>query len=214
MKSRAWLALAGLCFSATLTAQEDPGLVLVNRFVSEIETFQGSFRQSLLDADGELIEEMRGTVEIRRPGQFRWDSTEPYEQWLIADGLNIWSYDLDLEQVTVKAQAEALDNTPAMILSGANTALDQFNFVESYEEAGYRWVRLEPVDRNSGFTRMEMGFLEGDLNRLVFFDSLAQTTLVQLDEVRINEDIDATRFEFDVPESVDLIGTPAEASAD
>ena len=40
----------------------------------------------------------------------------------------------------------AIDNTPAMILSGASTALDQFNFVESYEEAGYRWVRLEPID--------------------------------------------------------------------
>ena len=115
----------------------DDGVTLVENFVSGIETFQGGFRQTLLDADGEVLEETSGTLEIRRPGQFRWDNAEPYEQQLVADGLNIWSYDVDLEQVTVKAQAEALSNTPALVLSGAGPALEQFDVIESYEEAAH-----------------------------------------------------------------------------
>ena len=136
---------------------------------------------------------------------------EPYEQQLVADGLNIWSYDVDLEQVTVKAQAEALANTPALVLSGAGSALEQFNVVESYDEAAHTWVRLEPKAADAGFSRMEMGFVDGQLDRLVFFDTLAQTTLVQFDDVLVNETIDAERFEFSVPEYADVIGTPAKA---
>jgi len=195
-------------------ASADEGRALVDAFVSQIDTFEADFRQSLLDPAGAVIEESSGTLEIQRPGQFRWDNNEPYEQWLIADGTNIWSYDVDLEQVTVKPQARALANTPALILSGDASAFEQFDFVATYEETVHTWVRLAPTDTASGFTRMELGFIDGNLDRMVFFDSLNQTTLVQLDNVRVNEAIDSGRFEFSVPDGVDLIGTPAAPSAD
>ena len=203
---RAFLVAVCLWSGAALA---DDGVRLVENFVSGIETFQGGFRQTLIDPDGEVVEETRGTLEIRRPGQFRWDNTEPYEQQLVADGVNIWSYDVDLEQVTVKAQSEALANTPALVLSGAGSALDQFDVIESYEEAAHTWVRLEPRAADAGFSRMEMGFVDGQLDRLVFFDTLAQTTLVQFDDVVVNETIAAERFEFTIPEFADVIGTPA-----
>jgi outer membrane lipoprotein carrier protein len=196
------------------TVQADNGRALVDAFVSDIDTFEADFRQSLLDANGTVIEESSGTLEIRRPGQFRWDNIEPYEQWLIADGTNIWSYDVDLEQVTVKPQTQALANTPALILSGDDSAFDQFEFVETYEEGPHTWVRLAPVDDASGFTRMDLGFVDGTLDRMVFFDTLEQTTLVQFDDVAVNEAIDPARFEFNVPDGVDLIGTPAARRAD
>jgi outer membrane lipoprotein carrier protein len=189
----------------------DRGLSLVESFVSGIDSFSGRFRQSLVDADGVVIDETAGTVEILRPGRFRWDNTEPYEQWLVADGLNIWNYDVDLEQVTVKPQATALANTPALILSGASDAFEQFEYIESYQEADYYWVRLDPREADAGFDRMELGFLDDVLYRMVFFDNLGQTTLVQLEDVEVNPELDPVRFEFEIPEFADLIGTPASA---
>jgi outer membrane lipoprotein-sorting protein len=44
---------------------------------------------------------------------------------------------------------------------------------------------------------------------MVFFDNLEQTTLVALYDVKVNEPIDDSRFEFRVPDEVDLVGTPA-----
>ncbi len=200
-----------LCLLGGAAVASDDGERLVEGFVNGIETFQGEFRQTLLDPDGEVLEETRGSLQIRRPGQFRWDNTDPYEQQLVADGLNIWSYDVDLEQVTVKPQVETLANTPALILSGSGSALEQFNVVESYVEAAHTWVRLEPKAADAGFSRMEMGFVDGQLDRLVFFDTLAQTTLVQFDDVVVNESIEPERFVFSVPEFADVIGTPARA---
>ncbi|MDE0789594.1 MAG: outer membrane lipoprotein chaperone LolA [Woeseiaceae bacterium] len=190
---------------------DDLGEKLVKDFLTDVITLEGRFEQSLIDAGGAIIERTSGTLEIERPMRFRWLYTEPYEQWLVADGVNIWSYDLDLEQVTVKAQAEALANTPALLLGGSANALEQFDFGGTTVEKIITWVRLEPKDKNSGFNRVELGFIENQMLRMMFFDNLKQTTLIALHNVKRNELIDAARFEFVVPDGVDLVGTPAVA---
>jgi outer membrane lipoprotein carrier protein len=187
---------------------DDAGERLVAGFVENVETLQGRFEQALIDAGGEVVERSSGTLEIARPGRFRWTYFEPYEQQLVADGLNIWSYDVDLAQVTVKPQAEALANTPALLLGGDEQALSQFRFDGATLENGTTWVRMIPVDTSSGFERMELGFLDGQLTRMAFFDNLEQTTLVALYDVVTNEPIDAARFAFEVPADADLVGVP------
>ena len=205
--------LASLCLATTVLAQspDDHGKQLVDEFIEDVESFSGSFEQVLIDADGEVIERTTGTLEISRPGKFRWSYIEPYEQWLIADGLNIWSYDVDLAQVTVKPQAAALANTPALLLSGSADALDQFDYEGSYDETVTTWVKLAPRNTDSGFLRMELGFIDDTLNRMVFFDNLEQTTLVEFRDVAVNGQIDPARFEFLVPDDVDVVGMPAVA---
>ena len=187
------------------------GEALVREFVTDVVTFSGEFEQSLIDPDGRILETTTGTLEIQRPGRFRWVYAEPYEQWLIADGTNIWSYDIDLEQVTVKPQADALANTPALLLGGSGDAMEQFEYDGSFDESGLTWVRLLPVDADSGFRRVELGFDNRRLNRMVFHDNLEQTTVVILKDVAVNEPLDAARFEFTVPEDVDVVGKPAAA---
>jgi len=192
---------------------EGVGEKLVNDFIQNVTTLQGRFEQSLVDAAGEIIERSSGTLEIERPGRFRWAYSDPYEQWLVADGLNVWSYDVDLAQVTVKPQAEALANTPALLLGGNEDALAQFRFEGAIVEAGTTWVRMVPIDNTSGFERMELGFFNGQLSRMVFFDNLEQTTLVALYDVKTNEPIDAGQFSFTVPDDVDLVGIPVVAES-
>ena len=211
MKRRLSLCALMLVGQMAQGADEDPGRRYVDNFVADVVTFQGNFEQALLDADGQVIDKTTGTLEIQRPGQFRWSYIEPYEQWLVADGLNVWSYDVDLAQVTVKPQASALANTPALLLGGSANALEQFTYEESYVEADTTWVRLTPRNTESGFERVELGFLDGTLHRMVFFDNLEQTTLVALSEVSVNLPIDADRFNFVVPEGVDVVGVPAVA---
>ena len=201
--------LAGAACGALADASVDTaGEALVEDFLTNVITFEGRFEQKLIDAEGAVVEVSNGHLEIERPGRFRWTYADPYEQWLVADGLNIWSYDVDLAQVTVKPQAKALTNTPALLLGGAAEALQQFEFDGSMVEAGTTWVRLLPVDPDSGFKRLELGFTEAQLSRMVFFDNLEQTTLVALYDVRVNEPIDATRFEFVLPDDADLVGVP------
>ena len=203
--------LLGLAAMAADPVDEEIGRELVDSFVEDITTFSAAFEQVLIDPDGEVLERTTGTLEISRPGKFRWSYVEPYEQWLIADGLNIWSYDLDLAQVTVKPQADALANSPALLLGGSDGALDQFDYQGSYRETVTTWVRLAPKNTESGFLRMELGFIDDVLKRMVFFDNLEQTTLVEFGDVAVNEPIDMTRFTFMIPDDIDVVGTPVSA---
>lgn len=205
------LALTLSMASAAGAPGTDPGQKLVDNFVTDVKTLSSRFEQRLIEANGEIIEVSSGTLDIQRPSRFRWAYDEPYEQWLVADGINVWNYDIDLAQVTVKPQIEALANTPALLLGGSRAALDEFEFDGSYEAGGLTWVRMRPIDTESGFKRVELAFNDGTLARMMFLDNLEQTTLVSLYEVLVNESIDTSQFEFVVPNDVDVVGTPATA---
>ena len=180
----------------------------VEHFLDDVRTLSAAFSQTLIDADGIQVEASSGTLDIARPGRFRWVYREPYEQWLVADGRNVWSYDVDLEQVTVKAQAVALANTPALLLGGADDVLAEFDFVASTENEGLTWARFAPRSTDNGFRHVDLAFRGGTLARMVFYDNLDQTTVIALTDVVVNGDIADGLFTFEVPEGVDLVGTP------
>lgn len=222
LSSRVAPALAAgalLCLFNASAAGADPaaeqaaGRELVEQFVTEVRTMSGRFEQQLVSENDEVVESSSGTFRIMRPGRFRWSYSEPYEQLLVADGTNVWSYDVDLEQVTVKPQAEALGSTPASLLGGSTDVLEDFEVTDSFTDRGTVWVRLRPTDGDTGFETIELGFTDGVLTRMILSDELEQTTLVALHDVKVNEEIDPAQFEFSAPEGVDLVGRPAVPAA-
>jgi outer membrane lipoprotein carrier protein len=200
--------------AAASDVSDEHARALVDSFVNDVRTFSGNFEQTLLDANGDLLETSSGRLDIHRPGRFRWEYDSPYEQWLVADGVNIWSYDVDLAQVTVKPQSEALANTPATLLGGGKDAMDEFAIEPaapqgSPDDGLTTWVRLTPVDAESGFRHVDLGFVADTLTRMVFLDNLEQTTIVSLSQVAVDKPVDPGRFQFVVPDDVDVVGTPA-----
>ncbi len=202
-------AIPALLFARLSAADASLGESLVTGFVTEVTTLSARFEQSVLDAEGALVDASSGTIEIQRPGRFRWATDEPYEQQVIADGRNVWSYDVDLAQVTVKPQADALSNTPALLLGGDTEALADFIVEEAVPDGDVTWVRLVPRDDSSGFKRLVLGFADDILARMVFLDSLEQQTIVELRDVVYNASLDGALFEFTPPDDADIVGTPA-----
>ncbi len=219
--SRAAAAVAAgslLCLLGALTGAEPgggdaAGREVVENFVSDVNTMSGRFEQKLVSEDDAVVESSSGTFEIMRPGRFRWSYSEPYEQLLVADGTNVWSYDVDLEQVTVRPQTEVLGSTPASLLGGSTEVLENFEVLDSFTDRGTFWVHLRPTSGDNGFETVELGFTDGVLTRMILADELKQKTLVALYDVAVNEQIDAERFRFSPPEGVDLVGRPAQPSA-
>ena len=203
------IAIPAILSTRLVVADASLGESLVTGFVADVTTLSAGFEQSVLDAEGAVVDASSGTIQIERPGRFRWATDEPYEQQIVADGLNVWSYDVDLAQVTVKAQDDALANTPALLLGGDADALADFIVEEAVVDGDITWVRLVPRDDSSGFKRVVLGFTDEVLARMVFLDSLDQQTVVELRDVVYNASIDSSRFEFTPPDDADIVGTPA-----
>jgi len=147
---------------------------------------------------------------IKRPNQFLWNYQEPFEQLVVADGMNLWIYDVELGQVTVSPLDELISATPAMLLSGDQVVRDGFEVTENFTTNGINWVRLVPKLEGTDFNTVFIGFREGVLARLELLDGLDQVTEIQFEEVELNPMILDSTFNFIPPEGADVIGQPSE----
>ena len=67
-------------------------------FFAEKGSMRADFVQTVQGAAFAQPEESRGTLQLQRPGKFRWDYMQPYKQQIVGDGQRLWIYDVDLEQ--------------------------------------------------------------------------------------------------------------------
>jgi outer membrane lipoprotein carrier protein len=196
--------LAGL-FSLSVMAQNG-GAEKLNQFVDKVQTFEAHFEQMVIDTEGNILEQAEGQFQLQRPGKFRWDYQTPYPQQIVADGEKIWFYDVDLEQVTVKSQQEALAETPASLLSGEVVPAEKYHVQNLPSDDGLVWVQLSPKDPESNFQAVSLAFEGTVLKQMIMRDSFDQRTRLTFSQVRENPLFDNSTFDFSPPAGVDVVG--------
>jgi outer membrane lipoprotein carrier protein len=175
-------------------------------FLQSVVTFKAQFEQVVLGPQGEVIETAPGKFILARPGKFRWDYLNPYPQEIVADGTRIWFYDVDLEQVTVQPQKEALTDTPATLLSGEMLPDEKYQVTDLTSDDGYAWVELIPKDAESNFQSVRFAFDDQGLRQMIMRDSFDQYTRLIFSDVSENMELDEKTFVFVPPEGVDVVG--------
>ncbi|MDF1587619.1 MAG: outer membrane lipoprotein chaperone LolA [Gammaproteobacteria bacterium] len=178
----------------------------LNVFVQTVVTFKANFKQTVIDQQGKVIEEARGVFVLERPGKFRWDYTSPYPQHIVADGTRIWFYDVDLEQVTVKSQQEALTDTPATLLSGEMLPQDKYSLTDIDSDDGLLWVQLVPKDAESNYQTVTLAFDDAGLRQMLMKDSFDQRTRLVFSQAKENLELETDEFKFVPPQGVDVVG--------
>jgi outer membrane lipoprotein carrier protein len=204
--------VAAAALSGAGAAAQEPaattGDQYLERFLTEAATLQADFEQELRDAAGQVVETATGRLSLRRPNQFFWEYREPIEQIVLADGDNLWIYDVDLAQATVTPLSDLVEATPAMLLSGDAAVRDSFETLESFSDGGTEWVRLAPNTPGADFRSILIGFRAGELASLELLDGLDQTTRIEFSDVVVNAALPRGIFAFEPPRGVDVIGEP------
>jgi len=175
-------------------------------FFNGLLTMQADFDQQVLDGNRQLLQSSQGHMWIMRPGRFRWDYVTPYKQQLVADGERLWSYDEELEQVTVQPASEVLTSTPAMLLSGTQPLEQLFTIEETNATAGDRQVTLIPKSDDSNVTRLNVHFSGELLTRIDAEDNFGNTTQFSFTRLERNPKLDEKLFTFTPPAGADVIG--------
>jgi chaperone LolA len=193
----------------------------LERYLADLRTLRASFLQTLSDAQGREIDRASGTLIVQRPGKFSWD-THPESrgaagaagaatgagQLMVCDGTNLWFFDRDLGQVTVKPVDAALSATPAMLLSGAADLRKSFSVAPAGSRLGLEWVLVEPRGAAADFSSALFGFDHGELKRMILEDKLGQTATVSFEKVERNGPVAPAEVSFTPPSGADVIGTP------
>lgn len=209
-----WLAM--VCAAAdpantAATAAPAAAATALDRYLDGLATLRAKFSQVVVDAAGKQLEKGQGSLLVRRPGRFRWEYTpdDAGAQLLVADGANLWFYDRELQQATVKPAAAALTATPVMLLSGSAGELrTAFTVVAAGERDGLEWVKVTPRSAAAEFASAELAFRGGQLMRLVIHDRLNQTDTLEFTDSARGARISDAELRFTPPAGVDVIGTP------
>ena len=199
---------------------------LLTDYLDNLKTLRATFLQTLADANGREIDRARGTLIVLRPGKFSWAiHPEPAAgtgaaatgaagagagagQLMVCDGVNLWFFDRDLQQVTVKPVDAALSATPAMLLSGTVDVRKRFTITDAGQRMGLDWVLVEPNGTDADFRSALFGFEHGDLKRMILEDKLDQTATIIFEKIERNGPVSASEVSFTPPAGADVIGTP------
>ena len=198
--------LALLVLIAPTVAISSVSLDRLSKFFEQDSTYFAEFYQVILDEGLFLVEESVGLLWLSRPNRFRWEYSEPFAQTIVSDGINIWEYDVELEQATVRKFTDVVDRSAAQILAGTND-LEENYIVEDLDIQGQlAWVSIQPkTEESAQFQSMRLGFDERSLRNVEILDTLGNTTRLQLLDVVQGSEFDEATFQIVLPQGVDLI---------
>ena len=117
----------------------------LQQFTGALESLQANFDQEIVDFNGRLIETSSGRIVLMKPDFFRWDYVGEYPQQIVADGERVWIYDVELEQVSIKAQSSAAADSPLSVLTKPESIDEQFRVTELGIADGENLLELVPM---------------------------------------------------------------------
>jgi len=194
----ATLTIAGTAHAAALDQ--------FKTFVASTKSAKGEFtqQQQRKSANGKATPASSGSFVFARPGKFIWNYQKPYEQLLQADGDQLYIYDKDLNQVTVRKLGNALGSSPAAILFGSNDLEKNFTLSEAGTRDGLEWLNAVPKARDTTFEQISIGLRDGIPQAMELKDTFGQTSMLKFTNFQRNPSLGAQQFKFEMPKGADV----------
>jgi outer membrane lipoprotein carrier protein len=174
----------------------------LRNLLQPISSLSAQFKQQVTDADGFQLQQSEGLFQVAQPNNLRWIVEQPMPQQVISNGLTLWLYDPDLEQVIVQPFDASIESTPAILFSGDLTRLDSAYFIRQLSPDVFQ---LTPEQGGSLFSELQIIFVDQLPASISLTDSLEQVTRITFSDVRLNPSLPAALFEFEIPGDIDVI---------
>lgn len=197
-----------MLLAAPLLAEEggrSPALTALHAFIDGASALRARFTQMSYDVNGQLSEQAEGDLLLARPNRMRIEYREPFVQLIIADGREVWVYDPELEQVTVRRQPEADPGSPLLALVQPDRIEEVFRIEERPGPPGSAWLRLIPREPTEGMEYAELLLIEGSLRAMHLIDGLGQRNEYAFSNWERDPAFSEAEFLFVVPPGVEVV---------
>ncbi|MBQ0714145.1 MAG: outer membrane lipoprotein chaperone LolA [Paraperlucidibaca sp.] len=189
---------------AQTAAQEKAASAALSARLKALKTLSTEFTQTT-QSRGAADKILTGTLQARKPGQFRWEVKQPFSQLIVADGTSVFIYDPDLAQLMIRPLGEAWGETPALLFTGDAAMLAKQFSVRQSQNGAITTFHLSPRAKDSLFTELNLSF-KGDLPQsMTLLDAGNQRTEVAFFKAKRNVTLSNERFTFTPPAGTDII---------
>ncbi len=201
-----------ILIAACATLAHADGLKRLETFMKATQTGRADFTQTVTSPPKEgqtaRTKTSSGSFAFQRPGRFKFVYHKPFEQTIVADGQTLWLYDVDLNQVTQRAQAQALGSTPAALLASApdlSALKADFTLESAPDQDNLQWVLASPKAKDGQIKSVRVGFAGDQLAALDILDSFGQRSLIRFTGMQANAALPAGTFQFKPPAGSDVV---------
>jgi outer membrane lipoprotein carrier protein len=174
----------------------------------KILTFEADFTQRSYIKMMNQTQDVKGRVQIKKPGKMRWVYGAPDTQILISNEKTLWLYVSDEEQAT-KVPVESIysSNTPALFLAGKGKLTHAFDVESVSQEDKNIFVSLVPKISEQGLARL---VLQADkknyqITGSTVYDKLGNKTEIRFNRIQVNHEISEEQFQLKTPPGVEIL---------
>lgn len=205
--------LLGLVCFVHADAQPTASDILTNvqKTYQDVVALTADFEQILAIALTDEIQESTGALVLQSPDKFYMSYEEPDRQQIVSNGEKVWFHDLEMEQVIIR-DASMIDPTlnPMYFLTHVK---DDYEAELSGEEeidgkACYHLILISKhLEQAPTFERMDIWVSQKDwvVRQFQVFNINNDYTTYTLKDIKLNPELEAKQFEFEVPDNVEVI---------
>lgn len=198
----------GLMSVATFgQAAQKANVADLNQFVSSLQTYQAVFEQTQPEEAVFEMNRSKGYFLLQRPGKLRWVYESPEQQQIIADGRNVWVFDEELDQASVRSMKSVEADFPMSWLVYDEPLSKRFDIIPGRLDKGVSWFNLVPK-APTFFQSLEVAIADGKMVQIWMYQNSDNVTKVRFKQIEKNQPVSVDAFRFTPPNGVDLIGKP------
>ena len=199
------LALILLTTLSNATSEQQ-AIDLLNKVRNDLNSLSANFDQYEIFEDDIIGEASSGKVWLNSPNQFKWEYIDPAPQLIIADGSQVWIYDEDLEQVTIKQQ-DTKQNPIYVLLSKQDMESNYTLTIEENkdQESSMTWVLMQPKEDSDEIKLVWLGIQKDQLAVIKLQNQMDNIVVFEFNDINKNPEIEEGFFSFVAPEGTDII---------
>jgi len=211
------LLIIFLCSIHAYSQEQDLDSVIdgVQKKYEQIDNFQAVFTQESEIKALNKTQLAEGEVWFKKPGKMRWNYNTPKKDQIVSDGKTLWFYDEEERQVieTPINQVSETQSTTTL-LSGLGKIKELFDasFAEPGNQSpnGEYMVDLVPKG-DEEYNKVTISVDKNDMmvNKIFLYDPLGNLTTVKLADIKTNNGVSDSLFEFKTPEGAEVVKPPS-----
>ena len=202
-------AFIALACASTVSAQQDD-VAGLDAVMQGIDTLAADVVQLIVESDGGILEQSNIRMYLKKPAGFYWETIDPFPELIVTNGVTLWNYQPDLEQVVIENWDSSRSELAAQLLNGQTENLTQEYTVEllSVADQELQEFELTPLAGDNIYSRISISFIAAELDRIHLHNKNGEQTVWRFQNIRRNQPLADSLFEFEPPAASRLSKIP------
>lgn len=196
-----------MTITAPVFAVEKADVATLKNYVQSLQTLRANFIQ--VQPEEAIYQQNKsvGYLVLKRPGKLMWVYQTPEQQEIISDGRNLWIFESEIDQASVRPLASVQDDFPMRWLLYNEDLEKHFEIIPGQKENGLSWFNLVPRE-GTFFQSLDIAIANNQMVQVWMYQSEDNITKVEFTDIEQNNTIANNQFDFNPPKGVDVIGQP------